>query len=120
DRFLYYVDRSHDRIQTALGSVYPHAVEEAVLRHHAIAACGAVGLGEPGRQEVVAAVVLKGGEPAGQKLVEQIEAGARRTLAEHEAPRVVVVESLPTVLGGAKVRREALRAQLTTVGAASR
>jgi len=120
DRFLYYVDRSHDRIQTAHGSVYPHAVEEAVLRHHAVAACGAVGLGEPGHQEVVAAVVLKDHELAGDTLVEEIEGGAREALAEHAAPRVVVVESLPTVLGGAKVRRDALREQLTAAGAASR
>jgi len=119
DRFLYYVDRSHDRIQTTHGSVYPHAVEEAVLRHHAVAACGAVGLGEPGHQEVVAAVVLKDDELAGETLVEEIEGGAREALAEHAAPRVVVVESLPTVLGGAKVRRDALREQLTTVAATS-
>ena len=59
DGFLYYADRAGDDIRTADGVVYPHLVEAAVLRHRAVANCGVVGLGEPGRETVVAAVLLK-------------------------------------------------------------
>jgi acyl-coenzyme A synthetase/AMP-(fatty) acid ligase len=94
--------------------VFPHLVETAVLRHEAVANCGVVGLGEPGEQQVVAAVVLKADRNGSTELVEEILAGTA-DLARHEQPsRVVFVDELPTVLGGAKVQRQALREQLAT------
>ena len=114
DGFLYYADRAADAIHTPAGVVYPHLVEAVVLRHRAVANCGVVGLGEPGAQTVVAAVVLKeASERAG--LEEEILADAQSGLEEHQRPaRVVVVAELPTVLGGAKVQRAALRERLTS------
>ena len=94
--------------------VFPHLVETAVLRHEAVANCGVVGLGEPGEQQVVAAVMLKADRTGSTELVEEILAGTA-DLARHEQPsRVVFVDELPTVLGGAKVQRQALREQLAT------
>jgi acyl-coenzyme A synthetase/AMP-(fatty) acid ligase len=63
DGFLYYADRAGDKITAAGGVVFPHLVETAVLRHEAVANCGVVGLGEPGEQQVVAAVILKATAP---------------------------------------------------------
>ena len=112
DGFLYYFGRSGDRITTAHGVVHPHLVEEAILGHGAVFLCGVVGLGEPGSEEVVAGVQVKPGVAASERLAEQI---LRQTagLAEHERPaRVVFVDEMPTVLGGAKVQRQALRERL--------
>lgn len=112
DGFLYYSDRAGDRITTQKGTVYPHLVEEAILGHGAVVLCGVVGLGEAGTEEVVVAVQLKGGIAASDKLAEEIILETAR-LAEHERPaRVIFVAELPTVLGGAKVQRQALREQL--------
>src|ERR671911_313429 len=112
DGFLYYADRAGDKITAAGGVVFPHLVETAVLRHDAVANCGVVGLGEPGEQQVVAAVILKADRNGSTELVEEILAGTA-DLARHEQPsRVVFVDELPTVLGGAKVQRQALREQL--------
>ncbi|MFE9689664.1 class I adenylate-forming enzyme family protein [Micromonospora sp. NPDC005806] len=112
DGFLFYVDRAKDCIQTAAGVVYPHLIEAAVLRHPAVANCGVVGLGNDGEQRVVAAVMLKADLAPSTQLLNEIAAGARAGLREHEWPQVVAVAELPTVLGGAKVRREVLRDQL--------
>ena len=113
DGFFYYLDRSKDRIRTARGVVYPHGVEVALLRHPAVAHCGVVGLGPPGAEEIVAAVLLKQGQQPTEALRREIEQAACAGLGEHERPaRLVFVTELPTVLGGAKVQREVLRQRL--------
>lgn len=113
DGFLYYVDRVKDRISTPEGVVYPHLVEAAVLRHDAVANCGVVGLGEAGAQEVVTAVLLKPGRAPSADLEREILRSAEEGSKGYERPkRVFFVEELPTVLGGAKVQRGALRERL--------
>jgi len=117
DGFLYYLDRAKDRVVTARGVVYPHVVETAVLRHQAVANCGVVGIGEPGKQFVVAAVLLKAGENQSASLASAILATAAQALPEQERPaRVVFVAELPTVLGGAKVQREVLQKRIAALG----
>jgi acyl-CoA synthetase (AMP-forming)/AMP-acid ligase II len=112
--FLTYVDRSGDAIQATGATVYPHEVEAAVLRHPAVAGCGAVGIGTPGAQEVVAAVLLKPGQSAEAA---QIAAVAADLLSPSARPRVVIVDELPVVLGGTKVKRDVLRDQLLQAAA---
>lgn len=116
DGFLYYVDRAGDRILTDQGVVFPHQVENAMLRHPAVRNVGVVGLGEPGSEKVVAAVLLKDGTSGTDDLVEAILEAAAQGLAAHAKPaQVVFVAELPTVLGGAKVQRGALKESLETV-----
>jgi acyl-CoA synthetase (AMP-forming)/AMP-acid ligase II len=107
--YLTYVDRSRDAITTRGGVVYPHDVEGAVLGHEAVAGCGAVGIGAADAQEVVAAVTLKSGASAA---AEEIAELASASLPAHARPRVVLVDELPVVLGGAKVQRDVLRERL--------
>jgi acyl-coenzyme A synthetase/AMP-(fatty) acid ligase len=112
DGFLYYSDRAGDRITTAQGIVYPHLVEEAILGHASVFQCGVVGLGEPGSEQVVVGVQLKEGVAPSDQLAEEILRQTTR-LADHERPvRAFFIAELPTVLGGAKVRRSALRDRL--------
>jgi acyl-coenzyme A synthetase/AMP-(fatty) acid ligase len=111
--FLFYVDRACDAIELEQGTVFPHEVEAAVMRHPAVANCGAVGLGDASERRVVAAVVLKDGHQSSEELAAEIEAAAAPGLATFAHPRVLLVEELPTVLGGAKVQRHLLREQLS-------
>ena len=114
DGFLYYSDRAGDRIITEGGVVYPHLVETGIMRHRSVANCGVVGLGEEEAQEVVGAVLLKQGVEPSDDLNAEIITEANHGLANHEQlSRIVFVEELPTVLGGAKVQRAALRDQLS-------
>lgn len=111
--FLFYLDRDKDKIVTAGGTVFPHVVETALLLHPAVAHCGVVGIGEPGRQSVVAAVLLKPGIEVNASLADAIlSAAAARLKAQEQPARVVFVDELPTVLGGAKVQREVLQRRL--------
>lgn len=113
DGFLYYLDRAGDKIQTEAGVVYPHQVENALFRHAAVANCGVVGLGPDSAQKVTAAVLLKEGNDGSDDLAEDIIREASQNLEEPARPsRVVFLDELPTVLGGAKVQRSVLKEQL--------
>jgi acyl-coenzyme A synthetase/AMP-(fatty) acid ligase len=70
--YLFYVDRAGDRILTDRGVVFPHLIEEAMMRHPAVANCGVVGLSESGRQTVIAAVQLKSGHAQSPPLGDEI------------------------------------------------
>ncbi len=114
DGFLYYADRSGNRIKTEGGVVYPHLVETGIMRNRSVANCGVVGLGKEGAQEVVVAVLLKQGVEPSDDLNAEIITEANHDLANHEQlSRIVFVDELPTVLGNAKVQRAALRDQLS-------
>jgi acyl-CoA synthetase (AMP-forming)/AMP-acid ligase II len=113
DGFLYFADRAGDTIHTAAGAVYPHLVESALFRHESVRNCGVVGTGEPGSQQVVAAVQLKRGVEGTPELAVEIITATCADLPEHERPvRLTFLDELPTVLGGAKVQRRLLRERL--------
>jgi len=117
DGFLYYLDRAKDRIRTANGVVYPHVIETALLQHRAVANCGVVGLGDVGGQAVVAGVLLHDGVSKSSDLAEDILAMTGAALSDNERPsKLVFLNELPTVLGGAKVKREELQAQIAALG----
>jgi acyl-CoA synthetase (AMP-forming)/AMP-acid ligase II len=111
DGFLYYADRAGDEIRFADTVVYPHHLEAEITCHPEVSNCGVVGLSGADSPEVVAVVQLKA--PAGARSEFEAELLARCAAAGHRPPdRVVFVDQLPTVLGGSKVRRTALREQL--------
>ena len=113
DGFLFYLDRAKDQIETASGIVYPHVVESAVMRHQAVAQCGVVSLGDGESKQIVAAVLLKPETDATAALADEIIGVARPELAARETPaRIIFVDEMPTVLGGAKVQREVLQRRL--------
>lgn len=113
DGYLYYSDRAGDTIITTAGAVYPHMVEAAIARHESVSQCGVVGLGEPGSQEVVAAVRLRAGRVGSPELEASIVESTQSDLKDFEQPsRIVFLDELPTVLGGAKVQRSVLRTTL--------
>ncbi|MBN9112394.1 MAG: acyl--CoA ligase [Pseudonocardia sp.] len=117
DGFLFYADRAGDTIRLADGTaVYPHMVEAALLSHDTVANCGVVGIEDEAGTRIVGAVLLKPGLPATEDTINAIHTAACAALPDEQAPhRVVVVEELPTVLGGAKVQRAVLRERLQGV-----
>ncbi|HEU0191526.1 MAG TPA: class I adenylate-forming enzyme family protein [Mycobacterium sp.] len=116
DGFLYYSDRAGDTIITPGGAVYPHLVEAALASHPAVRLSGVVGDSADSCPSITAFIQLKEGRSPSEHLAQEILATARGTLAEHELPaRIEFVAELPTVLGGAKVQRAALRSQLAGI-----
>ena len=117
DGFLFYADRAGDTIRLADGTaVYPHMVEAALLSHDTVANCGVVGIEDEAGTRIVGAVLHKPGLPATEDTINAIHTAACAALPDEQAPhRVVVVEELPTVLGGAKVQRAVLRERLQGV-----
>src|SRR4029453_3916309 len=85
DGFLYYADRAGDKITSPAGAVFPHLIEAALLPHPAVANCGAVGLGPPGSQAVVAAILLKPDHSPTPTLGDEILAQTT-DLPDHERP----------------------------------
>jgi long-chain acyl-CoA synthetase len=110
DGYLFVVDRIKDVIIRGGFNVYPRDVEEALIRHPAVAVCAVVG--RPDREhgeEVVAFVQLEPGATATP--AEFVDYG-RAHLSAVKYPREVhVVDQLPLTSIG-KLNRKALRAQL--------
>jgi len=111
DGFVYYAGRAGEEIQVAGTVVYPHHVEAQILGQPAVKNCAVVGLGADASAELVAAVELK--DPTGASSELEAEILARCAASGQRSPdRVVFVDELPAVLGGAKVQRKVLRDQL--------
>ena len=111
DGFVYYAGRAGDEIRAGDVIVYPHHVEARIIGHPAVKNCAVVGLGSDASPEVVAAVQLKYPASASDELEAEILARCAPGTAR-SPDRIVFVQELPTVLGGAKVQREVLREQL--------
>jgi acyl-coenzyme A synthetase/AMP-(fatty) acid ligase len=117
DGFLYYADRAGDEIRIGETIIYPHYVEQEILRHPTVANCGVVGVASEDAVEIVAAVQLKDPTRAGPELEAEI---LGRCHGWSPPPsRVAFLDELPTVLGGAKVQRKQLREQLSAGASAA-
>jgi acyl-CoA synthetase (AMP-forming)/AMP-acid ligase II len=116
--YLYYGDRAKDRIQSAGGDiVYPHAVESVLLQHGSVANAGVVGIPDGDGEKVVACILVKSPDVRTDQVIEELVVACRDQLRPAEVPeRIVFVDDLPTVLGGAKVQRSELRARLIAAG----
>lgn len=108
--FLYYGDRASDTIEVDGQVIYPHTVEAALLAHDSVANCGVVAVAHGDGAVVTAAVILKQGRADCTDELRTVLLGAVGAVARD--PEIVLVEELPTVLGGAKVQRGALRERL--------
>jgi acyl-coenzyme A synthetase/AMP-(fatty) acid ligase len=107
DGFLYYGDRVSDTIQIEDTVIYPHAVEATLFRHEAVANCGVVKIARDKSEVVTAGVVLKeNAENPTAELRELLRSAVGPISVD---PEVSILAELPTVLGGAKVQRGALR-----------
>lgn len=115
DGYFWFLGRDDDVITSAGYRIGPAEVEEALMRHPAVAMAAAVGIPDPVRTEVVKAfVVLRDGYDPGtdaerDTLARQIQDFVKTRMAAHAYPRLVeFVDSLPMTPTG-KIRRKDLR-----------
>jgi long-chain acyl-CoA synthetase len=107
DGFVFIVDRIKDMIVTGGENVYSIEVENAVLKHEAVAMCAVIGIPDAEWGERVhAAVVLKSGA---QTTVESIVAHCKTLIANYKCPRSVVFQEALPISGAGKILKNKLR-----------
>ncbi|MET3132147.1 2-aminobenzoate-CoA ligase [Oxalobacteraceae bacterium GrIS 1.11] len=110
DGYFYYRSRTDDMIISAGYNIAGPEVEEALLRHPAVAECGVVGRADEERGQIVAAfVVLKAGCQPGAATVEALQDFVKQQIAPYKYPRSIqFLEALPRTETG-KLQRFKLR-----------
>ena len=110
DGYFFYQARDDDLIITAGYNVAGPEVEDALLKHPAVAECGVVGLPDEERGMVVKAfVVLKPGHPGDAGMVKTLQDHVKAMLAPFKYPRQVeFLAKLPRTETG-KLQRFKLR-----------
>ncbi|MES2956194.1 MAG: benzoate-CoA ligase family protein [Pseudomonadota bacterium] len=110
DGYFFYQARADDMIITSGYNVGGPEVEDALLKHPAVAECGVIGVPDDERGMVVKAfVVLKPGQTADQAMTKLLQDHVKAMLAPFKYPRVVeFVASLPRTETG-KLQRFRLR-----------
>lgn len=110
DGYLWYQGRNDDLIKSAGYRIGPAEVEDALLKHPAVAEAAVVASPDPQRGSVVKAFVrLREGEQPGDTLASELQAMVKRDLAAYKYPRLIeFVDSFPLTSSG-KIRRAELR-----------
>ncbi len=116
DGYFYHAGRADDVIISAGWTMSAVEIEDAILKHDAVAEAAAIGVPDETRGQIVRAyVVLKRAPVPG--LVEEIQELVRSNLSRHEYPREIeFVADLPKTPAG-KVNRKALRDALAPAAA---
>ena len=112
DGYFFFQGRNDDMISSAGYRIGPAEVEEALLRHPAVAEAAVVGAPDPLRGQIVKAFVeLAVGFDAGDALANELQAFVKRNLAAYKYPRTIeFVRGLPKTTTG-KLNRRELRLQ---------
>ena len=103
------VDRKKDMVIRGGYNVYPREVEEALLRHPAVAQVAVFGLPDPQYGEEVCAVVIT--EPGQDVTAADLSAWAKEKLAAYKYPRrVFFTDAFPLGPSGKVLKRELVAA----------
>ncbi len=110
DGYFFYQARADDMIITSGYNVGGPEVEDALLKHPAVAECGVIGEPDDERGMVVKAfVVLKPGQLPGDSMTRLLQEHVKATLAPFKYPRrIEFVDTLPRTETG-KLQRFKLR-----------
>jgi 2-aminobenzoate-CoA ligase len=110
DGYFFYQARTDDMIITAGYNVGGPEVEDALLKHPAVAEAGVIGKPDPDRGMIVKAYcVLKPGHTPDAALVEALQTHVKTTLAPYKYPReIAFLPKLPRTETG-KLQRFVLR-----------
>ena len=110
DGYFFYQARADDMIITAGYNVGGPEVEDALMRHPAVAECGVVGQPDEERGMIVKAYcVLKPGHTGDEALVQALQEHVKATLAPYKYPREIeFLDKLPRTETG-KLQRYVLR-----------
>jgi 2-aminobenzoate-CoA ligase len=107
DGYLSFVSRQEDLIKSSGYRIGPEEVEDAILKHPAVADAGVIGVPDPVRgHNVKAFVLLKAGVTPSEELKQQIIDSCRDHIAIYKLPRIIEFTSeLPRTLQGKLLRR---------------
>ncbi|MEZ5661677.1 MAG: AMP-binding protein [Burkholderiaceae bacterium] len=110
DGYFYYQARSDDMIVSAGYNIAGPEVEDALLRHDAVAECGVIGVPDEARGQIVKAyVVLKPGRRADAALTRELQDWVKGQIAPYKYPRSIeYLDALPRTETG-KLQRFKLR-----------
>ncbi|WP_018133219.1 acyl-CoA synthetase [Effusibacillus pohliae] len=110
DGYIWFEGRADDIIISAGYTIGPFEVEDALVKHPAVAECAAVASPDPDRGHVVKAfVVLKKGYEGTEELIRELQEHTKNLTAPYKYPRKIeFVEDLPKTTSG-KIRRVELR-----------
>ncbi len=110
DGYLWFEGRADDMIISSGYTIGPFEVEDALVRHSAVAECAAVASPDEERGHIVKAfIILKEGIYPSDELKKELQEYAKSTTAPYKYPRdIEFVDSLPKTTSG-KIRRIELR-----------
>jgi len=108
--YFYYQSRTDDMIVSSGYNIASPEVEEALMRHPAVAECAVIGIADVERGQIVKAyVVLRPDAFAGAETVKALQDFVKQSIAPYKYPRAVeFVETLPRTQTG-KLQRFKLR-----------
>ena len=107
DGYLSFVSRQEDLIKSSGYRIGPEEVEDAILKHPAVADAGVIGVPDPVRgHNVKAFVLLRPGQTPSDELKQQIIDSCRDHIAIYKLPRIIeFTTELPRTLQGKLLRR---------------
>ena len=110
DGYFFYQARTDDMIVSAGYNIAGPEVEDALLRHPAVAECGVVGVPDDERGQIVKAfVVLKPGFAGDNAQVKDMQDFVKQAIAPYKYPRAIeFLPALPRTETG-KLQRFKLR-----------
>lgn len=113
DGYFWFQARTDDIILSAGYNIAGPEVEEALLKHPAVAECAVVGAPDPERGQIVKAfVVLKAGENRDSAMVKTLQEFVKQNIAPYKYPRdIEFLDVLPRTNTG-KLQRFVLRTQV--------
>ena len=108
DGYYWYQGRGDDVITSSGYRIGPGEIEDALIRHPAVAMAAVIGVPDPVRTESIKAfIVLARGVTGSDALADDIREMVRSRLARHEYPReIAFVDALPMTVTGKILRRE--------------
>jgi acyl-CoA synthetase (AMP-forming)/AMP-acid ligase II len=110
DGFCYLVDRAKDMIITGGENVYSVEVEQALLKHPAIAMAAVIGLPDERWGEKVMAVVVP--HEGAAVTEDELRQHCRLHLAGFKVPKTIYFEASLPVTPAGKIQKPVLRARL--------
>lgn len=107
DGNIFFVSREDDMIKSSGYRIGPAEVEEAILKHPAVADVGVIGVPDPEKGQVTKAfIVLKPGYEGGDAFFEELKEFLKQHIAVYKLPRLVeYVDSFPRTPTGKLLRR---------------